>query len=117
MSSIQQRYKGFEIEAQAKLVGPGGYTVPSTERRYMPVAVLRGIGVEGGNAQSQHRDAVVSEGVVIHIRLSKRLDTDPFRAIQVAVAYARGVIDAMPATEFDMAFMAPVPIPMPRVLH
>ncbi|VVE53975.1 hypothetical protein PCA20602_04907 [Pandoraea capi] len=117
MSSFQQQYKGFEIEAQAKLVGPGGYTVPSTERRYVPVAVLREIGAEGGDAQNRHGDGVASEGVVIHIRLSKHQDADPFRVIQAAVAYARGVIDAMPATEFDMALVATVTIPTPRVLH
>lgn len=38
MSSLRQHDKEFIIEAEAKLAGLGGYTVPSGERRYIPVA-------------------------------------------------------------------------------
>ncbi|MGR9577938.1 hypothetical protein [Pandoraea sputorum] len=117
MSSLHQRYKGFEIEAQAKLVGPGGFSVPSNERRYVPIAVLRGVSVGDTDDPGERNEAVASEGVVIHIRLSNCLDTDPYRAIQVAVAHAHRVIDAMAGTDFDIALMAPIPIPLPRVLH
>lgn len=114
MSSLRQHYKEFVIEAHARLVGNGGYTVPSAQRRYMPVAVVRGVAPRDGDDLSGDG---VADGVVIEITLNDRLDSDPYRAIRCAIGYARRVIDGIQLPEFDGTVLAPSCIPFPRTLH
>ncbi|EON15284.1 hypothetical protein [Pandoraea sp. SD6-2] len=114
MSSLRQHYKEFIIEAQAKLAGLGGYTVPSGERRYIPVAVLRSISVKGNDG---FRETPSQDAVVIQITLSDRLDSDPHRALRYAISYARRVIDGLTLPEFNGGFAATGLVACPQTLH
>ncbi|VVE27292.1 hypothetical protein PTE31013_03478 [Pandoraea terrigena] len=114
MSTLQQYYKAFVIEAHAQLVGCGGYAIPSHDRRYLPVAIVRGATVRNGCNRS---DDAPSEGVVIQITLNERLDSDPYRALRCAVDYACQVIDGLRPPEFADMPRGVASIPLPQTLH
>ncbi|WP_150590999.1 hypothetical protein [Pandoraea eparura] len=114
MSMLRQHYKTFVIEAHAQLVGCGGYAVPSRDRRYLPVAIVRSATGKNGCTLS---DDPPNEGVVIQITLNERLDSDPYRALRCAIDYACQVIDGLRPPEFESMPRGVAFIPLPQTLH
>ncbi|WP_130026004.1 hypothetical protein [Pandoraea sp. XY-2] len=114
MSTLRQHYKAFVIEAHAQLVGCGGFAVPSHDRRYLPVAIVRGATARHDGSLS---DDAPAEGVVIQITLNERLDADPYRALRCAIDYACQVIDGLRSPEFEDMPRGVAFIPLPQTLH